>query len=169
MQYAIRIGAALLASLFGATASFAEQHGHVHEGDDERRAMAEHCPWAQPDVDVEVEDTEEGIALTFSGEPEQQEELRQFAHRMVAMHERMREHHDHRHTDDRGGMGRMMMQMPEATVEVEDVEGGARLEFRPRDPEERDALREHVRQRAEMMRERRCPMHAPADDDGHQH
>ena len=172
MQYAIRIGAIALASLFFTTASFAGQHGHEHrdEHDDERdpRAMAEHCPWAQPGVEVEVEDTDEGIALTFRGEPEQEEELRQFAERMTAMHERMRQHHGHRHMDDRGGMGPMMMQMPEMTVEAEDIDGGARLEFRPEDPEDVEAVREHVRQHAEMMRERRCPMRAPADND-HEH
>jgi hypothetical protein len=159
MPYAVRISVVALASLFLATASFAEQHGHADEGDEDRRAMAEHCPWAQPDVDIEVEDTQEGIALTFRGEPEQQEELRQFAHRMAAMHQRMRQHRGRSAADDRGGMGQMMMQMPEATVEAEDVEGGARVEFRPQDPEDREALREHVRQRAEMMRERRCPIH----------
>jgi hypothetical protein len=167
MQYGIRIGAIALASLFFATASFAAQHGHAHRDDDERRAMAAHCPWAQPGVEVEVEDTDDGIALTFRGEPEQEEELRQFAERMVAMHERMMDDHDHRHGDDRGGMGPMMMQMPEMTVETEDVEGGARLEFQPEDPEDREAVRERVRQHAEMMRERRCPMRTPAEGDDH--
>lgn len=168
MQYAIRVGVIALASLFFATTSFAAQHGHAHQRDDDRRAMAEHCPWAQPEVEVEVENTEDGIALTFRGEPGQEEELRQFSQRMAAMHERMRERHDRRPMDDRGGMGPMMMDMPEMTVQTEDVEGGARLEFRPRDPEDREALREHVRRHAEMMRERRCPMRAPADDDDHQ-
>ena len=168
MQYGLRIGAIALVSLFFATVSFAAQHGHAHRDDDERRAMAAHCPWAQPGVEVEVEDTEDGVSLTFRGEPEQEEELRQFAERMTEMHERMRHHDRRRPMDDRGGMGQMMMQMPETTVEAEEVEGGVRLEFRPEDPEDLEAVREHVRQHAEMMRERRCPMHAPAGDD-HEH
>lgn len=77
------------------------------------------------------------------------------------MHERM-------HGDDsddqpprmRGQMNREMMQMmADTTAETEEIEGEMRLRIVPDDPEEVDALYEHIQAREERMQQRQgCPM-----------
>ena len=50
------------------------------------------------------------------------------------------------------------MMTPAATASVEDIEGGARLVLRPKDPAQLAALREHVHKKAEQMAGGECPM-----------
>jgi hypothetical protein len=141
------------------------------DGEDQPRRMAPHCPWMDPEVIVEVEETASEVAVTFRGPPGKEQELRAFAGRMAAMHGRMMERagemergmgpmrgrmREGMHRD--GGMSMMMMRMPAADMRAEEIEGGARLVFTPHDPTDIDALRDHVEMHAEMMSARRCPM-----------
>ena len=58
---------------------------------------------------------------------------------------------------EKGMMGGGMM-MPPATARSEEIEGGARLVFTPKDPADLSKLREHARQHAEKMASGQCPM-----------
>jgi hypothetical protein len=58
-----------------------------------------------------------------------------------------------------GGMlGHGMMKMPPSDATAEDVEGGARLTFRPKAASDLPSLRERVREHATAMASGRCPM-----------
>jgi hypothetical protein len=58
------------------------------------------------------------------------------------------------------GMGHMAgrAHMPAASNTVTDTDKGARLELRPTDPSQLDALREHVRRHQERMHSGECWM-----------
>ncbi len=64
-----------------------------------------------------------------------------------------------------GGPGGMNMDggmmMPAATASVTDIEGGARLVLQPKDLARLEALREHVRMKAQRMAAGECPMMQP--------
>ena len=59
-----------------------------------------------------------------------------------------------------GGAGMMMGgSMPPMNVQVEDIEGGARLRMTPRDPSRVAEMKKHVQQHAQMMNQgHSCPM-----------
>ena len=59
-----------------------------------------------------------------------------------------------------GGAGMMMGgSMPPMNVQVDDVEGGARLRMTPRDPSRVAEMKKHVQQHAQMMNQGHgCPM-----------
>jgi hypothetical protein len=60
-----------------------------------------------------------------------------------------------------GAAGMMMMggSMPPMNVQVDDIEGGARLRMTPRDPSRVAEMKKHVQQHAEMMNQGHgCPM-----------
>lgn len=110
---------------------------------------ATHCPMEVPGATVTVDETEAGAALTFTTTGDI-DELRRRARGMAEMHGRMGEMH-----------GGMMSGMGSATVSVEDIDGGARLEFATSDPGQRAAMREHLRQMAQSMgASGTCPMMA---------
>jgi hypothetical protein len=147
------------------------------------------CPMQVPGTTVTSADLEDGVALVFATSTGDVAELRRRVQRMAEMHNRYhaagemmmgdqgpggagaeKEHgagaapgHEGR---DRGGM--MMgggMMMPAATAAVEDIEGGARLVLRPKDPAQLEALREHARMMAGRMARGECPMMSPGADD----
>jgi hypothetical protein len=137
------------------------------DGEAQPPRMAPHCPWMDPEVTVEVEETASEVALAFRGPPGRERELSAFARRMAVMHERMMEHRremgpthgrmrEGMHRD--GGMGMMMMRMPPADLRAEEIEDGARLVFTPHDPADLDALGDHLEMHSQMMSARRCPM-----------
>lgn len=150
--------------------------------------MSGMCPMQVPGTTVTSEDVEGGVALVFTTTSKGDvAELRQRVQRMAEMHN---QHHaaggmmmgccgaaaPHEQGPgagpghEAGGPGSTMMgggmmgggmMMPAATASVEDIEGGARLVLRPKDPAQLGALRQHVRARAERMQHGECPMMAP--------
>lgn len=148
--------------------------------------MADVCPMKVPGTTVTSADVEGGSALAFATSTGNIAELRQRVRHMAEMHNRHyaaggvtmgdggtasvqheREAgavpvHD---AGDREGMilsGGMMMTV--ATASVEDIESGARLILRPKNPAQIHALREHARIRARRMAGGECPMMLPSPE-----
>jgi hypothetical protein len=154
-------------------------HGMGHD-------MAGSCPMEVEGTTARAEDVEGGAAMAFTTTGDVAELRRRVAH-MVEMHE-MHHGEGHGAMmgggddkgmmaggddkgmmaggddkgmmaggDDKGMMGGGMM-MPPATARSEEIEGGARLVFIPKDPADLPKLREHARQHAEKMASGQCPM-----------
>lgn len=133
------------------------------------------CPMVVQGAEVAVTDTEGGIALTFTTDGADVAELRARVQRMARRYD---SHHGQagmmwHHMGDNGmsrvgrgrGGERMGMRhmagrgpMPEASTTMTDTDLGARLELRPTDPSQLDALREHVRWHQERMHSGECWM-----------
>jgi hypothetical protein len=108
-----------------------------------------------------AEDVDGGVAMAFTTTGDVAELRRRVAH-MAEMHG----------SHPGGGHGMMMgeghpggmmgegMKMPPATARSEDIEGGARIVFTPKDPADLAALREQTRRHAEQMASGQCPMMA---------
>ena len=152
----------------------AHEHGTGMKGDI--------CPMQVPGTTVTSADVEGGVALAFSTSAGDVAELRKRVRRMVDMHNHAHKAdgttmggassgaadsaHEHGATtgtghEASGRQGMMMdtaMMMPAASASVDDIEGGARVVFRPKDPAQLDALREHVRKRSVRMAGGQCPM-----------
>jgi hypothetical protein len=126
--------------------------------------MAEQCPMKVPGTKVVSVDVEGGAALLFSTTGDS-EALRQHSRHMAAMHNEMsgegtminatgpasgKPHHLRRH------MAALMM--PDSMATAEDIDGGAKLVFRPKDPQKLEALRASVRLHAEKMNGGKCLM-----------
>lgn len=139
--------------------------------------MAGMCPMQVPGTTVAATEVDGGIDLSFTTTTGDVAELRQRVRRMAEMHNqpgghRMMGSHgtaapgaaaEHQHGAQAGaGHGGMMMgggmMMPAATASVEDIETGARLILKPKDPAQLGALREHVRMKAQRMAGGECPM-----------
>lgn len=134
--------------------------------------MAEMCPMQVPGTTATAADVEGGVAISFTT-TRNVNDVRQRVRRMAEMHNRrnadgmMMEHPrpdaeagGHKHEGPSGGMmsGGGMMMMPAATATVGDIEGGARLVLRPKDPAQLGALREHARMHTARMAGGECPM-----------
>jgi hypothetical protein len=138
--------------------------------------MADTCPMKVPGTTVTSIDVEGGVALAFTTKTGDVAELRR---RVAEMHNNNdgcgmmmggqgRDGADTkrgaglrrgRRASGRGGMimgGATMM--PTSTASVEDTKNGARLVFRPKDPAQLEALREHARMHVERMTRGECPM-----------
>jgi hypothetical protein len=134
--------------------------------------MASMCPMTVEGTTARAEDVDGGAALAFTTTGDVAELRRRVAH-MAEMHE---QHHGQGHAGMMGGGegmmggGQGMMgdgMMPPATARSEEIEGGARLVFTPRDPADLPKLREHAHQHAEKMASGQCPMmstHGPGAD-----
>lgn len=150
-------------------------------GGDMMQQLRAGCPMVVEGADVAVADTEEGVALTFTTEAGDVGDLRarvQHMAQMYGMHAGQRGmmwHHMGRQGQGRGGpgmdMGHMVGRgpMPAATATVTEIDKGARLELRPTDASQLDALREHVRWHQQRMESGECWMlqgqgRAPRDD-----
>ena len=143
--------------------------------------MAGMCPMQVRGTTVAATEVDGGIGLSFTTTTGDVAELRQRVRRIAEMHNqpgghRMMGSHgtaapgagpEHRHGapgagHEGGGRGGMMMgggmMMPAATALAEDIDGGARLVLRPKDPAQLGALREHVRMKAQRMAAGECPM-----------
>lgn len=123
------------------------------------------CPIAVEGTDVEVEDTENGVALTFTTESGDVELVRERAEHLAAMYEmhRGRGHMMWHHMGRGGGhMGRGMGPgagqgpMPAANATVEEIEGGARLVLTPVGGEDLATLRQHARFHQQRMHAGQC-------------
>jgi hypothetical protein len=136
--------------------------------------MAEMCPMAVEGTTARAEDVEGGVAmvLTTTGDVA---DLRRRAERMAEMHNlRHAEgtgmsnggepHRGQGGMHGRKGMMNGGMMMPPATARTEEVEGGVRMVFTPRDPADLPMLREQVQRRAERMVSGECPMMSPPEE-----
>jgi hypothetical protein len=155
------------AATAGSTATAAT--GRHRMGRPSMGMMAGMCPMAVKGTTVKTEDVDGGIALEFTTSTGDVADLRRRVRHMAEMHE----HHDQRMMSGRGsgGCGCMMggqgmtggkMKMTPSTASAEDIEGGARLVLRPKDPEQLEVLRGHVRLHSLHMAEGGCPMMSPA-------
>lgn len=134
------------------------------------------CPMVVQGADVTAADTEGGVALTFTTDTGDVADLRtrvRHLAQMYGMHHGqagMMWHHmggegmggegmghggpgqDGEGMDHMAGRG----PMPTASTTMTDTDLGARLELRPTDPLQLDALREHVRRHQERMHSGEC-------------
>ena len=141
--------------------------------------MSASCPIALEGTTARAEDVDGGAAMAFTTTGDVAE-LRRRVAKMAEMHD---EHHGDGHASKQGMHGGGMhgggmhegMRMPPSTGRSEDIEGGARLVFTPRDPADLARLREHTRQHADKMASGHgCPMmhghgaeRAPSEHDTH--
>jgi hypothetical protein len=108
--------------------------------------MAMECPMkAAADVDLAIEDTNDGIRLSFTTKSGDVAELRRRAEAMARMHG----------ASATEGMHRNMM--PFSAV-YEAIPDGARITLTPRDPQKLEEFRRKVREHAEQMKKGECAM-----------
>ncbi len=128
--------------------------------------MASMCPMTVAGTTARAEDVDGGAALAFTTTGDVAELRRRVAH-LAEMHEKQHgEGHGAMMSGDEGkgmmgdgkGMMRGGMGMPPASARSEEIDGGARLVFTPRDPADLPKLREHAHQHAEKMASGQCPM-----------
>ncbi len=140
------------------------------------------CPVKVPGTTAASVDVQGGGALIFTTSASNVAELRRRLRRIAERHNRhyasseampgegnASASHAHeavvapgREARDREGMmidGGMMM--PLASAAVEEIDGGARLVLRPKDPTQLLSLREHLHQRLRRMAGGECPTMAP--------
>ena len=103
------------------------------------------CPMQVPGTTVTSSNVEGGVALAFTTHGGDVAELRERVQRMTETHH---QHHS----------GGVMGMAPPSTASSEDIEGGVLLVFKPQDPAQLEALREHARTHAARMAEGDCPM-----------
>jgi hypothetical protein len=105
-------------------------------------SMMQNCPMQVPGADISVVDTNDGIALTITGQSGDVADLRRRAEGMVRMH-------------SNDGMHGNMMPF---SVTYEEIPNGARLTLKPKDPGKLEEFRKTVRQHAEEMKNHDCSM-----------
>lgn len=129
--------------------------------------VRDQCPLSAEAVQIEVSDTDNGVALTFittSGEVADLRPRARYMAEMYTLQSAQRAMMGHQMDGDHGrGMvgGVRHGLMPAATATVEDVEGGARILLVPVDPSLLESLREHARRHGERMQAGECPMLDP--------
>jgi len=139
--------------------------GMMHEG-----MMTGMCPMSVPGTTVQAVEAEGGAALAFTTQKSDQVgELRSRLQRMATMHNGGHMMSAGMMTHGGGTNGGMMMGagmagMPVSTATAEDIDGGARLVLKPKDPAELEVLRAHVKEHAEQMQQGACPMMAAQND-----
>jgi hypothetical protein len=139
------------------------------------------CPMVVPGAEPAVSDTEGGIALEFTTSTGDVADLRARVAKLAQMYQMqhgrggMMWHHMGGSSAAQGGhgMGHMGGQhghgmgamgtngkgpMPAVSATVTDLDKGARLELRPTDPAQLDALREHLRAHQQRMHAGECWM-----------
>lgn len=169
-RFAIVAATALLLS-FGCEARKAEPSARSHPpearpagvkkaltsvDDDEYRRS---CPVASEGVDVSVEDTPDGVALTFVtlGDLEL---LRDRAYKLAVMYSTHRGRHLTWHAMHESPLSEMRHPnggpMPAVDVKPEEIPGGARLTLKPEDPDLLDELRSRARIHQKRMQSGEC-------------
>jgi hypothetical protein len=110
------------------------------------------CPFGIEGAAVYVEDTPQGVALTFTTTTDKTDELRARGRHAANMYgpRKAGEGHDGRHATG-GHHGLMPMQMPPAYGLAEDVENGIKLRLFPVDDKDLATLRARARERAVAM------------------
>jgi hypothetical protein len=115
------------------------------------------CPLGVPGATVVAEDTPEGVALSFTSK-DKVGEMRQRANDAAAQYgpgAKMGRGHDGRHGHG-GTHGLQLMQAPASHAVASDIEGGARIQFAPADPADKEVLRATLRERAAAMNAAAC-------------
>ena len=115
------------------------------------RVASQECPMQVPGTTVTASNVEGGVALAFTTQSGEVAELRERVQRLTEAHH---PHHS----------GAVMGMAPPSTASAEEIESGARLVFRPQDPAQLEALREHARTHAARMAEGDCPMASSLGD-----
>jgi hypothetical protein len=111
------------------------------------------CPLGVKGAHVAVEDTEAGVAMTFTAPLDRLGELRERTFYAAAMHgpgAGVGKGHDGKHGTG-GEHGLKAMQLPPSYAVAEEMAGGARIWIRPADPADLPVLREKIRDRGEAM------------------
>lgn len=109
------------------------------------------CPLGVPGAQVTVEDTLDGVAMTFTSK-DKTDELRARARTSAAMYGPQQAGIGHEGQHGQGGHhGLQPMQMPPVYTSTEDVENGARIRLAPVDPNDLGTLRAKARERAAAM------------------
>lgn len=116
------------------------------------RADTSHgCPLGVEGAQVTVEDTPDGVAMTFVSK-DKTDEMRTRARSSAAMYGPQKAGPGHEGKHAQGGHhGLQPMQMPPAYATTEDVEAGARIRLSPVDPSDLGTLRAKARERATAM------------------
>ncbi|MEZ4237484.1 MAG: hypothetical protein R3F59_15325 [Myxococcota bacterium] len=136
----------------------------------ELAAMARTCPAAVGDLALSVEDTDAGVAMTFTTAGDAADLQARVQH-LADMYARggMR---GPRWQRMGGGMGRGagmgpggggLGPMPQAAATVEPLDNGARLVLVPADPADLAALRDRAHRHGDRLSTGECPLTAPAD------
>src|SRR5262245_13165270 len=105
-------------------------------------SMMQNCPMQVPGAEVSIQDTNDGIALTITTSSGDVAELRRRVESMAKMH------------SNDGMYGNMMP----FSVTSEEIQNGARLTLKPKDPAKLAEFRSTVRQHAEQMKKHDCSM-----------
>ena len=103
------------------------------------------CPMKVAGADLSIEDTVDGIQLTFTTKSGDSVELRRRVEAMTMMH-----------GTSEAAKAREHMMAFSATYEA--VPEGARITLIPRDPQKLEEFRRKVRQHADMMKKDECAM-----------
>ena len=115
------------------------------------------CPLGVSGANVTVENTPDGIALSFRS-PDRVAEMRERANDAAAQHgpgQSLGRGHEGKHAEG-GEHGLQLMQMPGSRSVATDIEGGARVRFVPIDPADTESLRSKLRERASVMNAASC-------------
>jgi hypothetical protein len=131
------IAAAACASENGSTTTAATT-GETPPIPEQTTDISGSCPMMVEGTSVELRDAEGGVALAFTTDGDVGE-LRTRVDRMAEMH------HDR------------MMPMAGSTLQVEDLDRGAQVIFRPAEPEQVEMLRLHMQKAAAELQSGACP------------
>jgi hypothetical protein len=154
----------------GKTEPSKTEPGKTEPGKTDVQAQAQldaSCPMLGKDVTVQTSDTPDGAALSFTTAGGDVEQLRSRVKHMADMYEMhggrgsmMWHQHGHMHDGagqageaERPGMGNPM---PASMAKYEEIEGGARIVFTPRDSKDLDAMREQVHDHQRRMSGGEC-------------
>ena len=127
--------------ILGAAAFAAAQHSHMMD-----MPMMQDCPMSVEGTTLNVTDTRDGVALTFTTKSGDVGELRRKVEKMAKMH------------DAKSSSMPMMSGMISASAKYEEVPDGARLTLIPKKAAELQQLRAQVRDHAEQMNKGGCRM-----------
>src|SRR5215470_13624118 len=105
-------------------------------------SMMRNCPMQVPGTEISILDSNDGVALTIATSSGDVAELRRRAESMAKMH------------SSDGIHGNMMP----FSVTYEEIQNGARLTLKPKDPARLAEFRSTVRQHAEQMKKHDCSM-----------
>ena len=129
-----------------------------------RAPMEDACPAAIEGVRVTVEDTDGGVALRFTGEEADLQELRQRAAALGRTYDALPRQSGspvppmtpEGRTEPAAGVSAQLRDTPAAAATVEDIEGGARVILVPEEQAQLDVLRDSVRAHARRMQTGQC-------------
>lgn len=119
------------------------------------------CPMLVQNAEVELEQTDDGVALEFTAKNDDVDSIHQWAKQLAQMYEMHegRYHMTWRHVEP-GGQGKMMKgqdpmasagRMPAVKATVEGTETGARIVLVPKEESQLETLRQHIKGHKERM------------------